>query len=64
MRLHPLGMQLLTTKEAATYLRISVRKLGDLTRLREIRPIRLGPRCHRYDVSDLDAFIDEHREEA
>ena len=52
---------LLPLKEAAAWLAISERKLWGMTANHEIPHIRLG-RCLRYPVSDLERWIDEHKE--
>lgn len=49
---------LLTPRQAAEALAISPRKLWSLTASGEIRAVRIG-RCVRYDVRDLQAAIEE-----
>jgi predicted DNA-binding transcriptional regulator AlpA len=48
--------RLLPPKQAATYLAISERKLWGLTKKNRIQTVRID-RCVRYDIADLDAFI-------
>jgi len=48
--------RLLTVKDAAAYLAISERKLWSMTNSGEIPVVRLG-RAVRYDLNDLDSFI-------
>ncbi len=47
----------LTAPETAEYLRISTRKLWELTNRGAIRAIRIG-RCVRYALDDLTRWID------
>lgn len=47
---------LLTTKQAAEWLGISIRTLAGLG----IRQVRFGERIVRYDVRDLQQFADLH----
>ena len=49
--------RLLRTKQAADYLAVCERKLWELTKQRRIPAVKIGCRCIRYDVSDLDGFI-------
>jgi excisionase family DNA binding protein len=49
---------LLTRKEAAAYLSISVRKLADLTRDRVVVSVNIPPRSRRYRKADLDRFLE------
>ena len=49
--------QLLTVKDAAKVLAISERSLFSLTAAGRIRAVRIGPRCVRYELTDLHAFI-------
>jgi len=58
------AQRLLSTKEAAHYLRISPRKLWTMTNCREITSVRFGAghrQSVRYDVADLDAWVDAHK---
>ena len=48
--------RLMTTFQASKYLAISERKLWSMTKENRIRAVRIG-RCIRYDVIDLDHFI-------
>lgn len=48
--------RLLTSKESATYLAISERKLWSMSNAGDIPVVRLG-RSVRYDMIDLDEFI-------
>jgi len=48
--------RLMTVKAASSYLCISERKLWSMTQTGEIPCVRLG-RCVRYDLQDLDSFI-------
>ena len=49
--------RLLTSKQASAYLAVCERKLWELTKQRRITAVKIGCRCIRYDVSDLDGFI-------
>ena len=53
---------LLTPREAAEALRISDRKLWGLTASGEIPCVRIG-RSVRYDISDLQGWIEERKED-
>jgi excisionase family DNA binding protein len=55
----PAPAWLLDRDRAAEYLSISPRMLDKLTRSGDIRSLLIG-RCRRWDVRDLDAYI-EHR---
>jgi excisionase family DNA binding protein len=59
----PISPRLISRKEAASYLGISLRFLCDLLASRNLASIRFGGRV-LFDVSDLDAFIDNHRNKA
>jgi len=48
--------QLLSRREASTYLAISQRKLDQLTASGDLPRIRIGS-CVRFEQADLDAFI-------
>ena len=50
--------QLIKVKSAASYLSISERKLWDLAKKGIIPIVRLG-RATRYDIADLDSFINK-----
>jgi len=52
------GCRLVKVKAAADYLAISERKLWDLSRNGIIPVVRLG-RATRYDLIDLDNFIEK-----
>ena len=51
--------RLLTAHEAAQYLGIGVTKLNELRRTEKIRAVRFMSDA-RYDIADLDRFIEEH----
>jgi len=52
----------LTTEEAAEYLGLSHRTLQDWRCAKEGPPyVVLGPRNIKYDIRDLDAWVDERR---
>lgn len=51
---------LLTTKEAAMFLRVSPIQVYRLTRQGELPVIRRGRRYTRYRKSDLVAFLDRY----
>jgi excisionase family DNA binding protein len=50
--------------DASGYLGISPRFLADLTRRRVIPSVKLGRRCVRYRLADLDAAMDRFRRQA
>ena len=52
--------ELLTTKEAAKFLRVSPIQVYRLTRQGELPVIRRGRRYTRYRKSDLIVFLDRH----
>ena len=54
------GRRLLTVAEAAEYLTVSRRYLANLTAAGDIPAVRMG-RAVRYDVADLDAWIEQHK---
>ncbi len=54
---------LLTAREAAAYLAVSVSVLRDLSRRGELPYVRLTERNTRWHRADLDAFIERRREE-
>lgn len=49
--------RLLTTRETAKYLAISERTLFSLAATGRIQSVKIGRRCVRYDMADLDEFI-------
>jgi excisionase family DNA binding protein len=51
------NQRLLTQREAAKYLAISIRTLFSLSQNGRLCSIKLGPRSTRYDIADLDKFI-------
>ena len=51
--------RLLTAPEAAEYLGIGITKLNELRRAGKIRTVRFMSDV-RYDISDLDRFIEQH----
>lgn len=51
---------LITAKEAAARLAISLRKLWSLTASGDLRCVRMG-RAVRYDLRDLEAFIEKNK---
>ena len=53
-----IGYRLVKVKAAADYLAISERKLWDLSQNGIIPVVRLG-RAIRYDLTDLDDFIEK-----
>ena len=50
--------KLMTSKQAAKYLCISERKLWDLQKLQRIPVVRID-RSVRFDIADLDSFIEQ-----
>lgn len=48
---------LLSNADAAKYLAISVKSLYSLAKEGRITPVRIGPRCVKYQVAELDRFI-------
>jgi excisionase family DNA binding protein len=52
--------RLLTAHEAAQYLGIGTTKLNELRRTKKIRVVRFMSDA-RYDIADLDRFIDQQR---
>ncbi len=52
--------KLMKEKEAAKYLAISPRTMWSLREAGEIPAVRIG-RSVRYDIADLDEFIDKKR---
>jgi len=59
----PISPRLISRKEAASYLGISLRFLCDLLASRSLASIRFGGRV-LFDVLDLDEFIESHRNKA
>lgn len=51
---------LLTTKEAASFLRIGLRTIQEHTEARRIPVIRIG-RSVRYSIADLREFVEANR---
>jgi len=49
--------RLLTAREACKYLSVSDRTLFTLTDSGRLPVVRMGLRCLRYDVDDLNEFI-------
>ena len=52
--------KLMTNKQAAKYLCISERKLWELSKFGRIQTVRID-RAVRYDIADLDSFIEEQK---
>ena len=52
--------KLMTSKKAAEYLCICERKLWDLSKSGQIQKVRIG-RAVRYDIADLDSFIEQQK---
>lgn len=50
-------MGLLNTKETAEVLTISIRKLQEMTKDKEIPHLRMGSRCVRYEIGSLKKWI-------
>jgi excisionase family DNA binding protein len=59
----PINNRLLSRREAAAYLGISIRFLCDLLSQRSVACIRIGGRT-MLDRSDLDAFIESNKVKA
>ena len=58
------AQRLLRTRQAAVYLSMSERTLWSLTNCGEIRSVRFGAghrQSVRFDVSDLDQWIENHK---
>jgi len=53
--------RLVTVRQAAAYLAISERKLWSLSKENRLTAVKID-RCIRYDVGDLDAFINAAKE--
>jgi excisionase family DNA binding protein len=53
--------ELLDLREASEYLRISQSKLSTMALRKKIRSYKLG-RNRRFDLADLNAFLDSHAE--
>ena len=53
--------RLLKAKQSATYLAISERKLWEMSKSNIIPVVRLG-RAVRYDINDLNTFINKAKE--
>ncbi|MCI0335394.1 MAG: helix-turn-helix domain-containing protein [Planctomycetes bacterium] len=58
-RAYPLGQLLMTPKEAALALRISPRKLWEMTKQGHLPYVPLG-RCVRYRICDVEAWLSEN----
>lgn len=56
---HLQAVRLLTVKGASKYLAISDRTLYSLANAGRIKAVRIGARCVRYDITDLDKFIQD-----
>lgn len=52
---------LLDAREAAQALSVCERTLRDLAKRGEIHPVRIGRRCVRYSVADLQAWIERQQ---
>lgn len=50
--------KLMTCKQAAAYLCVCQRKLWELSKSGRIQTVRIG-RAVRYDIGDLDLFIEQ-----
>jgi len=50
--------RLLTAKEAAIYLCICEKSVYDLVNAGKLNPVRLAKKAVRYDIQDLDNFIE------
>lgn len=50
---------LLSSRDAAKTLAVSERTLFSLVKEGRVKSVRVGQRCVRYDVRDLEAFIDQ-----
>lgn len=59
----PSDAGLLTARETAFFMRISLRKLWEITNRREIASVRIG-RSLRYAPADISAYIETKRCEA
>jgi len=57
------AQRLLTVVEAAEYLTVSRRYLANLTAAGDIPAVRMG-RAVRYDIADLDAWIEQSKRTA
>ena len=55
-----IGKRLLTPREAAAYLGLSVHTIYKKARLREIPSVKVG-RSLRFDVAALDRYIEQHK---
>lgn len=51
--------RLLKTEEAMEYLSIGKNELYNLVKEEKIRAIKIGKRSFRFDIFDLDRFIEE-----
>jgi excisionase family DNA binding protein len=59
-----LERRLVDTNAAAKFLGISGRTLWEITDRGEIPAVRVGPKLVRYDVRDLEAYIDASKRRA
>ena len=55
--------ELLKVGDVATRLGISVPHTYRLAKVGEIPCVRLGPKAVRFDPADVEAYIQEHRQE-
>jgi excisionase family DNA binding protein len=53
--------RLMTRKQAATYLNVSVRKVDQMSANGELRRVKIDA-CVRFDPADLDAAIEARKE--
>ena len=49
---------LLSIRDTAKRLSISEKTLFNLTKAGRLKAVRIGPRCVRYSLADIQAFID------
>ena len=52
---------ILNLKEASDYLSLSKSKLSELALQKKIRSYKIG-KCRRFNVNDLNAFLEAHME--
>jgi len=60
MRKQPAVSKLINSKQAAVYLCVSPRKLWDLSKSGRIPTVKID-RVVRYDLDDLNNFIDQQK---
>lgn len=60
MSKYNISKKLINSKQASEYLCVSPRKLWELSKSGKIQTVRIG-RAVRYDIGDLDSFINEHK---